>query len=73
MLGWWQDFLVVSVLMGDCVQVYGVLLVGGLSRGVVCLMLYVFMPPPLRGRKKIKIKNIQNYKNFLKIRIIIIN
>ena len=47
--------------MGDCVHVYGVLLVGVLSRGVVWLMLYVFNQAhaPSSQRKKKKEKTLK--------------
>ena len=49
--------------MGDCVHVYGVLLMGVLSRWVVWLMLYVFNQAmfPLRGEEE-KEKKLQKLK-----------
>ena len=49
--------------MGDCVHVYGVLLVGVLSRGVVWLMCVFNQAhaPSLEGNKRGKIKE-KNYE-----------
>ena len=63
-------------LMGDCVHVYGVLLVGVLSRGVVWSMLYVFNQANVaspEGGKKRKKNNYKNYKNLIKKNHFLIN
>ena len=62
--------------MGDCVRVYGVMLVGVLSRGVVWLMLCVFnqahVPCPEGKRRRKRKKNTKTPKTF-KIIIIIMS